>query len=236
MKPRPARYGKPWEPNELKAVAKMYVGGLTLKEICKLTHRPGEGVLAKLEGLSFLRKAAVFGPYPDQWEHSFPPEKREEVFAAICADAQGPFHNAAVTRNCADYVNYGLKGAMQRYRSLRDSGALLPVESSPYIVPRCCTLEAVPLNPIGYQADNTTGVSKMQNITIDNTIPHQDLTLIFGKQVKDMTDTDYLNAIRTMETQIANLKSVKTDSKKIKASIKDLETQLAKIVAAYDAT
>lgn len=61
-------------------------------------------------------------------------------------------------------------------------------------------------------------------------------TYIFGQDVKDMTEAQLIEAIKKLEQEIAKLKEVKSKSTKIAAKIKAMETSLASIVDALDAT
>ena len=58
---------------------------------------------------------------------------------------------------------------------------------------------------------------------------------IFGNDVKNMTEEALIHAIKRVEEQIADLKAVKTKSKKIAANVAKLEEALASIVAELDA-
>jgi hypothetical protein len=73
------------------------------------------------------------------------------------------------------------------------------------------------------------------SITVNNTTPYEELSLVFGKKTSDMTDADYIAAIKKVEGQISDLKSIKTSSKKLVASVAKLESYLTAITKAYDA-
>lgn len=57
---------------------------------------------------------------------------------------------------------------------------------------------------------------------------------IYGKDVEQMSEHELINAIRSVETEIDSLKTVKTPSTKIAAKIAELEDMLAKIVGVLD--
>lgn len=57
---------------------------------------------------------------------------------------------------------------------------------------------------------------------------------IYGKDVEQMTEQELINAIRSVETEIDSLKTVKTPSTKIAAKIEELQDMLAKIVGVLD--
>lgn len=57
---------------------------------------------------------------------------------------------------------------------------------------------------------------------------------IYGKDVEQMSEAELIDAIRSVEAQIASLKMVQTPSKKIAAKIAELEDMLKKIVATLD--
>ena len=57
---------------------------------------------------------------------------------------------------------------------------------------------------------------------------------IYGKDVEQMTEQELISAIRSVETEIDSLKTVKTPSTKIAAKIEELQSMLAKIVGVLD--
>jgi hypothetical protein len=68
-----------------------------------------------------------------------------------------------------------------------------------------------------------------------NNIPFITKNYVFGQDVANMTEDQLIAAIKKMEGEIADLKAVKTKSKKIEQMIKDAEDGLAKIVEVLDA-
>lgn len=58
---------------------------------------------------------------------------------------------------------------------------------------------------------------------------------VFGQDVSNMTEDQLVGAIKRIEAEIADLKSVKTKSAKLAAKVKDLEAMLAKVVEVLDA-
>lgn len=59
-------------------------------------------------------------------------------------------------------------------------------------------------------------------------------TLVFGQDASLLTDEQLIDAIKRIEGDIAKLKEVKTPSKKIAASIKELNDQLEAVVELLD--
>lgn len=60
-------------------------------------------------------------------------------------------------------------------------------------------------------------------------------TIIFGREASALSEQDLIDAIKRIEGEISKLKEVKTESKKIKSNIAELEANLAKIVEVLDA-
>lgn len=58
-------------------------------------------------------------------------------------------------------------------------------------------------------------------------------TLIFGRLTEDMTDDDYLSAIRRLNSEIKALDDIK-GSIKVKAKVKELTKQLVEVTGLYD--
>ena len=88
--------------------------------------------------------------------------------------------------------------------------------------------EAVP-NGTETQEENT-----MNQTTNTFTAPFVTKSYIYGKDVEQMTEQELINAIRSVETEIDSLKTVKTPSTKIAAKIEELQSMLAKIVGVLD--
>lgn len=63
----------------------------------------------------------------------------------------------------------------------------------------------------------------------------QTLHLVFGVNVEYMSPAQLVDAIKRVESEIADLKAVKTKSAYIAGQVKELETMLAKIVETLDA-
>jgi len=59
-------------------------------------------------------------------------------------------------------------------------------------------------------------------------------TLIFGKDTLDMTDADYLEAIRRIQQRIKDYDDIKNSSK-INAKVKQLKVELTEVTALFDA-
>ena len=60
-------------------------------------------------------------------------------------------------------------------------------------------------------------------------------TLIFGRNIKDMSDTDVFEAIAELEKQINKFNGLQNKPKRIEAKIAELTAQIAAIVIAADA-
>lgn len=58
---------------------------------------------------------------------------------------------------------------------------------------------------------------------------------VYGQDTANMTEEQLIEAIKKIETEIANLGAVKTKSKKIAERTAELETMLAAVVTVLDA-
>jgi hypothetical protein len=76
----------------------------------------------------------------------------------------------------------------------------------------------------------TTKETPMSNKVIFKTV-----TFINNVDVNTLTEEQLIDAVKTIEREIADLKSVATQSKKIAAKIADAEATLAKVVKVLDA-
>lgn len=65
-------------------------------------------------------------------------------------------------------------------------------------------------------------------------IPFETKHYIYGKNVADMTPAELIQAVKTIEKEIADLEQVKTKSKKIAAMIADLKKALDDVVEHLD--
>jgi len=70
---------------------------------------------------------------------------------------------------------------------------------------------------------------------IDKTIPVQQITLVFGNDVKEMTETELISTIKKIEVERDSLKIVKTPSKKIQAKIEECDKLLTQLAELLDA-
>ena len=95
---------------------------------------------------------------------------------------------------------------------------------------------SLPLGNLTVSNSSTTSlkVNNMSQITVDPTVAVQSLDIVFGKDAKDMSDADFLAAIRKLEDQIADLGKIKASSKKVKDKIAELSANLIKVVDLYD--
>jgi hypothetical protein len=66
-------------------------------------------------------------------------------------------------------------------------------------------------------------------------ITFKTITYINNADVTALSDEQLIDAIKTIEKEIADLKGVTTKSKKIEAKISDAEATLAKVVEVLDA-
>lgn len=100
--------------------------------------------------------------------------------------------------------------------------ALLGLNNERHASRKTEAIEAVP-NETETQEENT--MSQAAFVT---------KSYIYGKDVEQMTEQELINAIRSVETEIDSLKTVKTPSTKIAAKIEELQGMLAKIVGVLD--
>lgn len=89
------------------------------------------------------------------------------------------------------------------------------------------------LDSVEDELQNAIFTTKESNIM--NTTAFSTVHFIFGQDVKLLNEAQLIEAIKKVEGEIANLKTVKTASKKIEAKIVELEAMLASIVAVLDA-
>lgn len=75
-----------------------------------------------------------------------------------------------------------------------------------------------------------------QGTGLYSNVPVKTVTYIFGRAVGDMSTQALIDAVKQVEAEIAALSSVKTKSAKIETMIADLNTALAEIVKALDAS
>lgn len=80
-----------------------------------------------------------------------------------------------------------------------------------------------------FQLIETTEETNMSNKVIFKTV-----TFINNADVTGLSEEQLIDAIKTIEREIADLKSVATKSKKIEAKIADAEATLAKVVEVLD--
>jgi len=91
------------------------------------------------------------------------------------------------------------------------------------------------LNPEGELPMNDNYSKAYPTGTVTLAPAFETKSYIFGNDVKNMTEEGLISAIKRVEEQIADLKAVKTKSKKIAANVAKLEEALASIVAELDA-
>lgn len=70
---------------------------------------------------------------------------------------------------------------------------------------------------------------------IDKTIPVQQITLVFGNDVKEMTEAELISTIKKIEAERESLKIVKTPSKKVAAKIEECDKLLIQLAELLDA-
>lgn len=83
------------------------------------------------------------------------------------------------------------------------------------------------------QSTETTETTEETNMS--NKITFKTVTYINNADVTALTDEQLIDAIKTIEREIADLKGVVAKSKKIEAKIADAEATLAKVVEVLDA-
>ena len=71
-------------------------------------------------------------------------------------------------------------------------------------------------------------------ISVDASKPVHDVEVIYGHDASKMTDTQFFDALRRVEKEIASLKEIKAKSVVIKARIQALKASRARIVALLD--
>ena len=85
------------------------------------------------------------------------------------------------------------------------------------------------------QTKPTQSTETTEEINMSNKITFKTVTYINNADVTALTDEQLIDAIKTIEREIADLKGVTTKSKKIEAKIADAEATLAKVVEVLDA-
>ena len=81
----------------------------------------------------------------------------------------------------------------------------------------------------------TQSTETTEEINMSKQITFKTVTYINNADVTALTDEQLIDAIKTIEREIADLKGVTTKSKKIEAKIADAEATLAKVVEVLDA-
>jgi hypothetical protein len=212
--PKPERYGLPWRPNELRKLVELFITGHSLAHIGQALERPGDGLLIKLYQMRYLSKTPDY-----QWQIESP-WKNQVRYKATLMDNHGPFFQL-------------LQGdALREYRPPKD----YTVEAMRSTKgPTSAVDDAFPITVETTNQPMKEHTMTDTSITVNNTTPYEELSLVFGKKTSDMTDADYIAAIKKVEGQISDLKSIKTSSKKLVASVAKLESYLTAITKAYDA-
>lgn len=77
--------------------------------------------------------------------------------------------------------------------------------------------------------------TEMKGNTNMSTPAFETKNYVYGRDVSLMSEAELIEAIKKIEAEIENLKSVKTESVKIKAKIEELQAMLADVVKALDA-
>lgn len=90
--------------------------------------------------------------------------------------------------------------------------------------------------PASHETEVPNETETQEEITMNQaaTVAFVTKSYIYGKDVEQMSEAELIDAIRSVEAQIASLKMVQTPSKKIAAKIAELEDMLKKIVATLD--
>jgi hypothetical protein len=89
------------------------------------------------------------------------------------------------------------------------------------------------IEPEPKPSNDAESITKEQEIM--NTTAFATKHFIFGQDTTTMTEDQLIEAIKKIEAEIANLKLVKTASKKIGARVEELNAMLANVVAVLDA-
>lgn len=106
-------------------------------------------------------------------------------------------------------------GAVTNHPAIvRDDSALLPSFSS--------TLE-------------TTKETTMSSIYTDSSVPVTTVTLVYGRNVKDLTNDDFMGMIRRIDGDIDTLTKAGAGSTRIAAKIAELKAQRDQVIATFDA-
>lgn len=87
--------------------------------------------------------------------------------------------------------------------------------------------------PLFKQEYEATFETEEENTTMNK--PFNTISYVYGKPVNSMVEGELIEAIKKIEGEIADLKSIKVKSTKITANIAELQAALASVVAALDA-
>jgi hypothetical protein len=86
-----------------------------------------------------------------------------------------------------------------------------------------------------YYAVDPTPVPTKEQPAMSNDTAFQTKHFVYGHEIKTLTDTDLITAIKNVEKEIDNLRAVKSESKKITQKIDELDKQRLAIIEQLDA-
>lgn len=98
-------------------------------------------------------------------------------------------------------------------------------------------INLTPITKEEEEMSNITG-AQVNNVVLgrsqNNEPAFKTISYVYGTPVESLSEAQMIGAIKEVEKEIENLKTVKTKSSKIAAKIKELEAMLASIVTALD--
>lgn len=106
-----------------------------------------------------------------------------------------------------------------------------------YLVGRL-NIESLPdeiLEHIENANNHLTNANRKYKEALMNNVPFKTVNYVFGQDIKEMSEDQLLDAIRTVEKEIESYTSIKTRSKKVEKRKEELTAALEQIVEALDA-
>lgn len=99
-------------------------------------------------------------------------------------------------------------------------------------------INLTPITKEEEEMSNITGAQVNNNVVLGRSQNYEPafktVSYVYGTPVESLSEAQMIGAIKEVEKEIENLKTVKTKSTKIAAKIKELEAMLASIVTALD--
>jgi hypothetical protein len=160
----------------------------------------------------------------------------DQYFLAIINDQSMA---TAVKRRLSDSDDAMRNWIVQAANKLRRKHALkpLPIRNIQFLIklirehyaidPYETATAIVPTNP--------TPVPTKEQPAMSNDTAFQTKHFVYGHEIKTLTDTDLITAIKNVEKEIDNLRAVKSESKKITQKIDELDKQRLAIIEQLDA-